>query len=214
MTTAPRTRPALGSTRLRALLLGVAGILFMSGPAPAQDADPGSAPSGPTQAAKEGLGAAVCLTCHENDKVMGILETPHADVEDLDTPAAKERCESCHGPSATHMEFPMQVGNIVFTKHGKTPIRDRNGSCLACHEKGAREHWDEGAHGEELACNSCHVIHRPKDPTLAKTGQAERCGRVAPEDVLYAVNGVAVRKGASARQIVLQLSRPACNAGN
>lgn len=33
-------------------------------------------------------------------------------------------------------------------------------------------------------------------------GQAERSGRVAPEDVLYAVNGVAVRKGTSARQIV------------
>ena len=73
-----------------------------------------------------GGGAAECLECHENENVMGILETPHADFDVPRSPASGKQCESCHGPSATHMQFPMQVGNIMFTKHGKTSIAQRN----------------------------------------------------------------------------------------
>jgi predicted CXXCH cytochrome family protein len=123
-----------------------------------------------------GEGAQACLECHESDSVMGIRETPHADFEDPRSPAAREQCESCHGPSATHMEFPMQVGNIVFTKHAKTPIAERNDACLVCHEDGAQAHWKDGAHGQELACASCHVMHKPSDPTLVTSRQAQRCG--------------------------------------
>jgi predicted CXXCH cytochrome family protein len=129
----------------------------------------------------KGLQGAACLECHESDKIIGILETPHANFDDPDTPAAQHQCESCHGPSQTHMRYPMQVGNIVFTKHGKTPISARNKACLACHHAGARKHWDEGPHGKKLACNSCHVIHKAKDPMLVRADQAKNCGACHPK---------------------------------
>jgi DmsE family decaheme c-type cytochrome len=112
---------------------------------------------------------------------MGILDTPHADFDDPRSPASREQCESCHGPSATHMEFPMQVGNIVFSTHGKTPISARNQTCLECHHEGKEAHWNEGAHGQKLDCSSCHIMHLPKDPTLAKAGQAQRCAECHSE---------------------------------
>lgn len=132
--------------------------------------------AGAQEQAYDGTGAQACLACHESEAVMGIRETPHANFDDPRSPAAKEQCESCHGPSATHMNFPMQVGNIVFTKHGKTPIRERNQVCLTCHHEGEEAHWNEGAHGANLSCVDCHTIHVKKDPTLAKEGQGDRCG--------------------------------------
>ena len=120
-------------------------------------------------------GATACLKCHETDKIMGILETPHANFKDPRSPASRKQCESCHGPSAKHMEFPMQVGNIVFTKHGKTPIAERNQACLACHHEGEQSHWGEGAHAKELSCPSCHVIHKPKDPMVVTKNQTPKC---------------------------------------
>jgi len=128
-----------------------------------------------------GQGAQACLACHESEKVMGILETPHAKIDDPRTPASQEQCESCHGPSGTHMEFPMQVGNIMFTKHSKTPIAIRNRTCLACHHEGERAHWDDGPHGEKLACNDCHVMHVRKDPALSKADQAQQCSVCHPK---------------------------------
>ena len=46
---------------------------------------------------------------------MELVKTPHANFEDPRSPASREQCESCHGPSGTHVDFPMQVGNIRFT---------------------------------------------------------------------------------------------------
>jgi len=137
----------------------------------------------PVQAQQEysGEGAQACLECHESEKVMGIRETPHANFDDPKSPASREQCESCHGPSATHMQFPMQVGNIVFTQHGKTPIHDRNQTCLECHHEGEQIHWNEGAHGKELSCADCHTMHTPVDPSLVKTNQAKDCGECHAE---------------------------------
>lgn len=135
----------------------------------------GSAVAQPDQPAS-GEGAAACLGCHENPSVMEIVETPHANFDDPRSPASRDQCESCHGPSATHIDFPMQVGNIRFTKHAKTPVAERNATCLECHQDDAAPHWGEGAHGKNLACNDCHVLHRRSDPQLAHEGQAARCG--------------------------------------
>jgi predicted CXXCH cytochrome family protein len=136
--------------------------------------------TGPASAQEEGEfseGAVACLKCHESDKVMAIRKTPHANFEDPKSPASREQCESCHGPSAKHMRYPMQVGNIVFTKHGKTPITDRNDSCLACHHKGEQAHWSNGAHAKKLPCPSCHVIHKAKDPMMLEQNRAQECGK-------------------------------------
>jgi predicted CXXCH cytochrome family protein len=79
------------------------------------------------------------------------------------------------------MTFPMQVGNIIFTRHSKTPVAKRNQTCLNCHLEGERAHWDDGAHGERLACNDCHVMHVRKDPALSKANQAQNCAACHPK---------------------------------
>jgi predicted CXXCH cytochrome family protein len=123
-----------------------------------------------------GEGAVVCLKCHETPGIMEIIETPHANFDDPRSPASTDQCESCHGPSGTHVNFPMQVGNIRFTKHGKTSIAERNAACLKCHTKGAAAHWDEGAHGQKLQCGNCHTIHKLDDTARAQADQATLCG--------------------------------------
>ena len=118
-----------------------------------------------------------CLKCHENQKIMGILDTPHANPDNPKAPAALHQCESCHGPSATHMKFPLQVGNIRFTKHDETTapeVRDR--VCLECHQTGSRANWKMGPHGfERMSCPSCHSIHKSRDPALSAQQQTTFC---------------------------------------
>ena len=66
-------------------------------------------------------GAKACLDCHRTERVMGIAETGHAKRDNPNTPASLQACESCHGPSATHSRFPMQVENVHFGKKSRTP---------------------------------------------------------------------------------------------
>jgi DmsE family decaheme c-type cytochrome len=109
-----------------------------------------------------GEGAKACIDCHGNGHVMGILKTAHAKVDDPDTPAAQQECQSCHGPSKIHMRFPMQVENLHFGKESKAKPEVQNQACLECHAKGARESWEVSAHGfEEVVCSKCHSIHDP-----------------------------------------------------
>ncbi len=67
-------------------------------------------------------GATACLDCHETKRVMGIVDTVHANFDDPRTPAAQKQCQSCHGPSSVHMRFPMQVDNIHFGKASTTAV--------------------------------------------------------------------------------------------
>lgn len=125
-----------------------------------------------------GEGAAACLKCHENPVIMEIVKTPHANFEDPRSPASREQCESCHGPSGTHVNFPMQVGNIRFTKHGKTSVAERNATCLECHTKGNTAHWNDGIHGAKLQCGNCHQIHKTTQPKpVEQTAQLARCNQ-------------------------------------
>lgn len=130
-------------------------------------------------------GATACLECHESEKTMGIMETPHFKSDDPNTPAAREECESCHGPSATHMTFPMHVGNIRFGTKKKTPHAEQATSCLECHGDGARENWKAGPHGfEDLSCADCHNIHETKDPILAKDAQNTKCTEACHQEII------------------------------
>ncbi|MBW2275094.1 MAG: NapC/NirT family cytochrome c [Deltaproteobacteria bacterium] len=122
-------------------------------------------------------GAKACIDCHETDYVMGILETAHAKVSDSDTPAAQKECQSCHGPSATHIQFPMQVANLRFGKASKTKPEVQNQMCLECHTEGAREEWHASAHGfEKVVCSTCHSMHDPDKIVPARAKINVRCG--------------------------------------
>lgn len=120
-------------------------------------------------------GARSCLGCHASPSVMGIVNTAHAKRTDPNTPAAQKACESCHGGSAVHMQFPMQVENLHFGKKSKTEAKVQNEVCIACHSKGA-EDWHGSAHGfENVICSTCHGIHDPAKIVPAKETVSSGC---------------------------------------
>jgi nitrate/TMAO reductase-like tetraheme cytochrome c subunit len=120
-------------------------------------------------------GAKSCLDCHASPQVMGIAKTAHANRSDPKTPASQKACESCHGGSAAHMRFPMQLENLHFGKKSKTEAKVQNQVCLDCHSKGA-EDWEASAHGfENVVCSTCHAIHDPARIVPAKATASNGC---------------------------------------
>lgn len=108
-------------------------------------------------------GAVACVDCHNTPAVMAIADTAHANFDNPRTPATQKQCQSCHGPSANHMKFPMQVANVHFGRKAETQPTTQNQMCIACHgtmeQKAA---WQLSAHGhEDVVCSSCHSVHDP-----------------------------------------------------
>ncbi|MBW2271116.1 MAG: cytochrome c3 family protein [Deltaproteobacteria bacterium] len=135
----------------------------------------GAAGSRPGEYSEEG--AVACIDCHETPAVMGILETAHAKASDPKTPAAQKQCQSCHGPSAVHMQFPMQVANVHFgSKSGAKP-QVQNRMCLECHgTEAGREGWSGSAHGfEDIVCSSCHSLHDPAKVVPTRAAVSASC---------------------------------------
>jgi nitrate/TMAO reductase-like tetraheme cytochrome c subunit len=117
-----------------------------------------------------------CLDCHETDQVMGILGTAHANFDDPRTPAAQRQCQSCHGPSKEHMQFPMQVKNVHFGTTSTAKPEVQNQACLACHKNG-KAGWKASAHGfEQLVCSTCHGMHTPKKVVPKRSTVSKGCG--------------------------------------
>jgi nitrate/TMAO reductase-like tetraheme cytochrome c subunit len=104
----------------------------------------------------------------------------------LDSPAAREQCESCHGPSARHVRFPLHVGNVRFTRRDDTTTKSaRNHACLECHRGDERAQWEASPHGfDEITCVDCHVVHAVSDPILAKGTQTKRCAESCHLEIL------------------------------
>jgi DmsE family decaheme c-type cytochrome len=125
--------------------------------------------------------AKACVDCHGDSKVLSILKTAHGNKDDRHTPAAQKWCQSCHGPSARHMQFPMQVDNLHFGKESRAKPEVQNEACLECHRGGARKNWSASAHGfENVVCSTCHHIHDPprivpRTATVSKGCQAAGC---------------------------------------
>jgi hypothetical protein len=131
--------------------------------------------------------AKACIDCHETPAVMGILETAHAKASDPNTPAAQKECQSCHGPSATHMRFPMQVANVHFGKESNAAPEVQNQLCLECHTDGAQEEWHASAHGfEKVVCSSCHSMHDPAKTVPSKATVSKGCSVDGCHDKLMA----------------------------
>ncbi len=134
-------------------------------------------------------GAVTCIGCHDTPYVTGILDTAHAKVSNPRTPAAQKECQSCHGPSATHMKFPMQVASVHFGSECEHKPEVQNQLCLECHEDGTRKDWRASAHGyERIVCSSCHSMHDPSKivPTRASIEQA--CAGSCHEKIMAAAN--------------------------
>lgn len=130
-------------------------------------------------------GAQQCLDCHENSGILGITKTKHADFENADSPAAQKQCQSCHGPSERHMQFPMQVENVHFGKASSAAPRVQNQQCLECHESGERQNWKASAHGfEDIVCSTCHSIHQPDRIVPTEATMASTCNGTCHQDLM------------------------------
>ena len=117
-----------------------------------------------------------CISCHQSDPVKQMFLTRHADSDNPDTPAAKEQCEACHGPSAAHANFPLQVKNFRFGDNSPNSKQEQNQVCLKCHQDEQRKDWDGGVHEQgELSCANCHTLHKEKDPLLDDTRSGLAC---------------------------------------
>jgi DmsE family decaheme c-type cytochrome len=126
----------------------------------------------------EPVGAALCVTCHDEEDLPDMSRSAHGFTADKRAPD----CISCHGPSPTHAKKPAGVSerphpDRMFTKKSTTPASERNAACLTCHNKDAkRALWAGSQHdAADIACNSCHKIHANSDKVLSKATQTDVC---------------------------------------
>jgi len=124
-------------------------------------------------------GGKACLDCHATPCVLGIMDTVHAQGADPKTPAAQKQCQSCHGPSARHMQFPMQIENVHFGSKSASKPQLQNEMCLECHSDGEQTEWAASAHGyDHIVCSTCHSMHDPSKIVPSATtggGCTESC---------------------------------------
>jgi DmsE family decaheme c-type cytochrome len=161
------------------------GSVFASGHSWAADANQ---PAMGEQSAKEVATAALakdalCTKCHDETEaapILSLYQTKHGVRGDARTPT----CQSCHGDSANHLkgaaagEKTRPAPDHVFKKgvYQASEDKERATQCLACHKGGMRNNWDGAAHQNNgVACNDCHVVHRPKDNVLDKKTQTQVC---------------------------------------
>jgi len=180
-------RDAILKFAFRAVLLlgGVTACVGASAEVPGDHADAAMAARMNQPYSEDG--AQTCLLCHNSHPVDFILQTPMGDKSDPRSPFGQHGCESCHGPAGDHAQQKTGPdGNLILPpvlfKKPKvpwasiSPVSQRNAACLSCHESGLRMNWKGSPHeSNDLACTSCHTVHAPKDPVLAKATQPEKC---------------------------------------
>ena len=127
-------------------------------------------------------GEATCMKCHDENSVLAVLKTPHAVKGDPHSPFAQHACESCHGASPEHVKSRPAKGErreapaVIFAGQFASPIAKQNETCLTCHTGDLRKAWDASPHeSNQVACVSCHTVHKAKDPVLVKAQQPEKC---------------------------------------
>src|SRR5208337_3125542 len=90
-----------------AMIFGAAGAAFakQASQDTASQATAASAPAADTSSTPQysDRGAATCFKCHDEAPITDILSTPHGMKGDSRTPFAQHECETCHGPSETHV---------------------------------------------------------------------------------------------------------------
>ena len=127
-----------------------------------------------TVTAGEYVGEEKCLECHE-DQGKGYHNSPHGRAKNLRTPAAKNTCETCHGPGKAHVEADGD-GHI---KDFKTMAPRQVGeTCTTCHARSEHNNWAGGKHdSRNMSCTTCHSVHESKsvEAQLKKQTVTETC---------------------------------------
>jgi DmsE family decaheme c-type cytochrome len=134
--------------------------LTAAGQAPAAGRQRASVPAAPDRTPAELVGNETCLACHEDQK-NGYTGTMHGRADHPRSPAAKQGCETCHGPGSRHVDDPGVRGSIrAFAIDAP---QEANDTCLTCHSRGTHAMWEGSAHdSRQLSCVTCHSVHRFK----------------------------------------------------
>ena len=98
----------------------------------------------------------------------------------------------------------------MFSKKAKTPVSERNGACLTCHQKDAkRALWGGSQHETaDLACSSCHKNHTNQDKVLARVDADGRLLHL-PQGAAHAARQAVAPPGARRQDELLGLPQRA-----
>ena len=118
------------------------------------------------QAPKAGyVGEETCATCHTGYDGT-VAATKHGFKAHEGTPAAKQGCESCHGPGEAHVNDPEKIKPFQFTKASAI---EANNQCQTCHNRGEHALWNGSQHeNRNVKCIDCHSVHSSAGPALAR----------------------------------------------
>jgi DmsE family decaheme c-type cytochrome len=125
---------------------------------------------------------AICTRCHDESEatpILSIYQTKHGVKGDARTP----NCQTCHGESEKHVRGDMNgktrtPPDVVFKKgvYAVSDDKERSAQCLNCHKGSTRSNWEGSQHqNNQVACNTCHIVHAPADKVRIKQTQTEIC---------------------------------------
>ncbi|MFP4002262.1 MAG: DmsE family decaheme c-type cytochrome [Alphaproteobacteria bacterium] len=118
----------------------------------------------------------LCLGCHNQHPVNQILNSPHAQLADPETPFSQGGCQTCHGDATEHLKNPATHPPRTFGPGSSTPVEKQNAVCLDCHESDASSHWTGSTHETAgVACTNCHEAHAPLQKVKNREKQAQVC---------------------------------------
>jgi DmsE family decaheme c-type cytochrome len=149
----------------------------------------------PKASAGEYVGEEKCLECHEDQK--GYHETPHGRAKNLRTPAAKNTCETCHGPGKAHVDAD---GDGHIKDFDKMAPRQVSETCVTCHARSEHNNWGGSKHdSRNMSCATCHSVHESKslDAQLRKVTVTETCVQCHKKEVakVHRSSHMPVREG-------------------
>jgi len=116
-----------------------------------------------------------CKACHAS-QFQTVQASKHGTRGDRRSPAGSAGCASCHGDGTAHIKAGGGKGVGIINPGSKTLAADaKNAVCLTCHQKGRISWQGSKHHTNDVACSSCHTVHKGPDKVLAKATQTEVC---------------------------------------
>jgi len=103
-----------------------------------------------------------CVACHEGI-AMGALGQSHMRLEPFEVMGHSVGCLGCHDAGKT--DAHVDSGDVeAIRAFGKDEAVD-NAACMSCHATKGMGEWAASRHaGEDLACTTCHKVHKASRP--------------------------------------------------